>query len=175
MPRDKDERPPRFQARAILLLATVLTVFLGCAGSGTPNSGSSSDQSAGCGLPPTIPTPIPVWLAYPPDGSTGITTTIGELIEVGVPAEVGLTLNVTTATGASVSLGTPVIAPSPYPTPFATEPPIWANRPYYAVPLPTLSPNTTYTVSDSYTGWANNPPTCSATYTQRAGAFTTGS
>ena len=131
--------------------------------------GGSSSASTSCGFPPPIPTPIPFWLAYPPTGSTNVGLTIGKLIGVG-----GVTLSMTTTSGNSVPLGSPTLAPSPYPTPFATAPPNLGLQQYYAVPIPTLSPNTTYTISDSHIAWENNPPSCGTTDTQQVGSFTTG-
>jgi hypothetical protein len=118
-------------------------------------------------------TPIPAFLDYPPSGSSNVAIGIGEIIEKGadVPG-VGVSITVSSPAG-PVPLGTPTVAPSPYPTPFATPPPTF-GAPYIAIPLPTLSPSTTYTVNDVYTDWADNPPVCSAQYTQFVGTFTTG-
>ena len=86
----------------------------------------------------------------------------------------GLGIGVSSPQG-NVPVGAPTVAPSPYPSPFATPPPDFAlsRMPYIAVPLPTLSPATTYAVYDYYTDWADNPPLCSAQYVQPVGTFST--
>lgn len=146
-----------------------------CTGSGAIGSANNvaPQTAATCPPPSPGPTPIAAWLAYPPSGSTNVATSIGELIEKGAAPGNGLTMVVSSAAG-NVPLGAPTIAPSPYPTPFATPPPTFGwSGPYVAVPLPALSPAATYTVTDVYTDWANNPPACSAQYTQPVGTFTT--
>jgi hypothetical protein len=148
----------------------VLAVAAGCGG-----GVSSPSVTATCPPPPLRPTPIPAWLAYPPNGSTNVATTIGEIIEKGADAPgQGLAVTVASSSG-RVALGAPAVVPSPYPTPFATAPPTFGIiAPYMAIPLPALAPSTTYTVDDVYMDWANNPPKCSAQYTQHVGTFTTG-
>jgi len=96
------------------------------------------------------------------------------LIETGAeePGQNGAIMIAVTSAAGAVPLGAPTSAPSPLPSPFSTSPPQYSG-PYVAIPLPTLAPNTTYTVSDNYTGWANNPPQCTATITQFSGSFTT--
>lgn len=163
---------------AVGLLAISL---LAACGSGNPvatatQSPTQSPKSAATCPPPSPgPTPIAAWLAYPLNGSTNVATNVGEIIEKGAstPGE-GVTITISSSAG-SVLLGTPAVAPSPYPTPFATTPPTFAlsNLPYMAIPLPTLSPATAYTVNDVYTDWANNPPQCTAQYSQFVGTFTT--
>lgn len=154
---------------AALLLASSLPA---CGGTGHPL------VAATCPPPPPTPPPIPAFLNYPPGGSINVPTTIGEIIEQGAdtPGSI-LTIAVSWPSG-NVPLGTPASAPSPLPTPFATPSPhsVISQSPYVAIPLPTLSPSTTYTVTDIYSGYdSNNPPSCSAPAMQFVGTFTTGS
>lgn len=160
----------------------VAACLAACGGSGAPDPSQPTGQqgsgqsAATCPPPPTIPTPIPAWLSYPPNGSTSVSTTIGQIVEQGAeePPNSGITLVVSSSAG-NVPLGAPTIAPSPFPSPFSTTPPSYGTSgPYISIPLPTLSPNTTYDVAQQYTGWDNNPPQCSATITQAVGKFTTG-
>jgi hypothetical protein len=140
-----------------------------------PTSPPAGITASACGTTPAEPTPFPAFLNYPPSGSANVPTSIGELIEQGAmgPGK-GPAIEVT-AGSATVPVGMPTVAPTPYPTPFATAPPDYAGSdfPYLAVPFPTLSPSTTYTVSDVYTGWSDTPP-CTAQITQFVGTFTTG-
>lgn len=155
------------------LAASVLAACGG--GQADPSSGASSAPT--CPPPPTIPTPVPAWLDYPPNGTANVSVNVGAVIEKGVqePGQTGLAITVTTALGASVPLGAATSAPSPLPSPFATPPPTYPiTGPYVAIPLPTLSPNTVYNIADTYSGWANNPPQCSTQYSQPVGSFTTG-
>jgi hypothetical protein len=154
---------------ALLLCAVSLSVS-GCGGA---HSNGFTDICAGKGAVPPAPF---VFLDYPPSGSTNVATNVGRLIETG--ADNGpnvyptVTLNVSAPSG-PLQLGAPAIAPSPFPTPFATPFPAYTGT-YVAVALPTLSPNTTYTVTDTYMGFADSPPTCSAPVTQNVGTFATG-
>ena len=167
-----------------MALAVLFGSLLAACGGGTvvgasrPTVGPSSPAaSATCHPPSPGPTPIPAFLNYPPSGSSNVRTSIGEIIEQGADAPgQALTITVSSSSG-NVPLGTPTAAPSPFPTPFATAPPnsIAARSPYVAIPLLTLSPSTTYTVSDTYQDYdPNNPPVCSAPATQFVGTFSTG-
>ncbi len=175
----------RFDLKIVAIGVASVSLLAACESGGssvtalaTPTQSQIQTPNTAVTCPPPSPgpTPIPAWLSYPPSGSTNVAFNIGEIIEKGAsaPGE-GVTITVSSPTG-SVSLGTPTIVPTPYPTPFATTPPTFGlpNNPYMAIPLPTLSPSTTYTVNDVYTDWANNPPQCSAQYTQFVGTFTTG-
>lgn len=143
-------------------------IIAACGSLSSSDDTSARSARATCPPPPLTPTPDPAWLAYPPSGSTSVPVSIGELIEEGSSSII------ISANGSNVPAGTPTVAPSPFPTPFATAPPGYSYfGPYMAVPLPTLSPNTTYKVADQYTGWDNNPPQCSTTVTQDVGTFTT--
>lgn len=152
----------------------VLAILAAC-GSGARAQIPILSPQPTCGPPSPQPTPIAAWLDYPPNGSTGVSTTIGEIIETGAeqPGNSALTI-VLSSGGVSVPIGTPTVAPTPYPTPYST-PGAGVSGPAMAIPLPALSPNTAYTVSDVYTGWADNPPACTAPQTQFVGSFTTGS
>ncbi len=157
--------------RAIAGILATAALVAACGGGGSVGGPASQQITAGatCPPPPAIPTPYPAWLAYPPSGSSSVSTSIGQIIERGWSSVI------IAAGNSTVTAGTPTAAPSPFPTPFATAPPQYDTLgPYIAVPLPTLSPNTTYTVEDQYTGWDDNPPQCSTTLTQTAGTFTTG-
>jgi len=162
-------------------LVSVVFTFacaVGCAGpSGSIGPSAGGTQSfATCPPPPAIPTPIPAWLAYPPNGSTSVSTAIGQIIEQGAeePPMSGLSIVISSSAG-KVPLGAPTVAPSPFPSPFSSTPPNYGTTgPYMSIPLPALSPNTAYSVVQQYTGWSNNPPQCSATITQSVGGFTTG-
>jgi hypothetical protein len=163
---------------ARLFISALLLAACGGRGSSSlwlPTPAPAGATGSACGTPPAEPTPFPAFLNYPPSGSANVSTSIGELIEQGAMGPGKGTAIEVTAGAASVPVGMPGIAPTPYPTPFATAPPDYAGSdfPYLAVPLPTLAPSTTYTASDVYTGWSNVPP-CTAQYTQFVGTFTTG-
>lgn len=163
----------------VLMAAMALVACSGAGSNPTSNTpGDPSTPLATCAPPPPGPTPIPAWLDYPPNGSTGIATSVGQLIERGVeePGQNNsLLIVLTSQSGTNVPVGAPTAAPSPLPTPFATPPPNYPiTGPYVAIPLPTLSPTTTYEVSDTYTGWSDSPPQCTAQYSQPVGSFTTG-
>lgn len=159
-------------------LAAGFLLLTACSGQSlqsNPDNGFVTPKlAATCPPPSPGPAPLPAWLNYPPSGSTNISTRIGEIIAQGAAPGNGLAISVAGPVNSNVPVGTPYAAPSPYPTPFATAPPQNASYPYMAVPLPTLSPSTTYTVSDIYTDWSDDPPQCSAEYTQTIGTFTTG-
>lgn len=166
----------------VTLLFATASIVAACGGSGStlspaPSPPTHAPQSgASCPPPSPIPTPVPAWLAYPPNGSASVPIGIGEIVEqgTGLPGTLGISVS---SPAGPIPLGTPAAASSPFPSPFATPDPNsglpYLNQPYVAVPLPTLSPSTTYTVNDVYTGWDDNPPQCSAQVTQFMGSFTT--
>lgn len=134
-------------------------------------------EPAPCGTPPTTSTPVPAFLDYPPNGSANIPTSVGQIIETGVNENGPLPQTVIALqaiVGEGVLLGQPTSAPSPLPSPFAPPPLSYANEAYVAIPVPTLSPNTTYRVSDIYSGWTPIPP-CVTGVSQTLGTFSTGS
>ncbi|HEY9180798.1 MAG TPA: hypothetical protein VIO32_08760 [Candidatus Baltobacteraceae bacterium] len=157
--------------------AAVAALALAACGGGSLFGGNHPKISATCPPPPLSPTPPPAFLDYPPSGSANVSTSIGQIIEKGADVPGGGITIVVASGSENVPLGTPTTAPSPFPTPFATPPPTFGMiAPYIAIPLPTLSPSTVYTVSDVYAGYdPNNPPQCSAPTTQLVGTFTTGS
>lgn len=166
------------------LVLFVALALAACGGAGSNNSADlqgtpSALAATSCPSPAyPPPTPIPAWLDYPPSGSANVATSVGQVIERGVeePGQNNsLLIVLTSQSGGNVPVSSPTAAPSPLPTPFATPPPNYPiTGPYVAIPLPTLSPSTTYNVSDTYTGWSDTPPQCSANYSQSVGSFTTG-
>lgn len=162
---------------SFVFLVALILAACGGAGSNKAPADPPTLSATSCPSPPVIPTPIPAWLDYPPSGSANVATSVGQVIEKGAdePGQNSLTIVVTSQSGGNVPVGAPTAAPSPLPTPFATPPPNYPiTGPYVAIPLPTLSPSTTYDVSDAYTGYSNTPPQCSAQYLQSVGSFTTG-
>jgi hypothetical protein len=148
--------------RPFSLLALFAIAFAAC---------SSNTTIASCGLPPPYPVPE-MSLAYPIPGSTNVPIRLGELIFEG--DHVGATLTVESpGAGNPLVLGTPTSAPSPLPTPYATPSGLSGAVPYFAVPVPTLSAATTYSVSYAYRTFANNPPACIKFATAELGEFTT--
>lgn len=139
-----------------------------CGGSRTTTP--TQDNCAGKGA---LPAPPVFFLDYPPSGSTNIPTNAGVLIEMGADNGQYPSATVTVSSGSAVvPLGAPTAVPSPLPTPFAT--PTGAQGPYVTVPMPTLSPNTAYTVVFKYMTFADNPPSCTVPASQTVGTFTTG-
>lgn len=138
----------------------------------SPSPTGSGTPSDSCGSPPPAPTP---WLdlSYPISGSVNVSPSIGELIFFGLtngyygPAKVMLS-----SQNGQVPVGSFTAPPSPLPSPHAT-PTGGNNLPYVAAPIPSLSPQTTYNVSYSYTDWANDPPSCTTEVTKPAGSFST--
>jgi len=114
------------------------------------------------------PAVIELSLAYPIPNATNVPVNLGVVILSGAFRGI---VDVRSPVG-PVALGSPTSAPSPLPTPYAT-PLERGNVPYFAVPVPTLSPATTYTVSYVQIGPANDPPSCVAPATVNAGSFTT--
>lgn len=136
--------------------------------------GNQLQTPAPCGLPPPVPI-AELWLSYPQPGATSVPLNIGEIVFAG--ADTGYfgsdTVSVSSSTQATVPVGAFTAAPSPMPTPFATPPNSSGNVPYEAVPIPTLSPSTTYNVSYTYRDWSSKPPSCTQKITEQLGAFTT--
>lgn len=163
------------------LAAVAVSACGGAPQSAAPSNGPPSLVVVGggptCPPPTATPSPVPAFLNYPPSGSSNVSVSIGKIIEQGADAAGEVPQITMSSSSGSVPLGTPTAAPSPFPTPFATPSPYSAvgTAPYIAVPLPTLSPSTTYTVSDVVPGYdPNNPPVCSAPSTQFVGTFSTG-
>lgn len=159
----------RSMKRCTVLLGFCATALLGaCGGAGDPTSPTSF-----CGSPPPLAHPQ-LWLVYPMPSATAVPDNIGEVVFADVA---GLTPGDSVAIsggGSAVPVGAFTPAPSPLPSPRVTPGAQFGPTvPYIAAPVPTLSPNTTYTVSFTYQDWANNPPSCSTTNTQNLGTFTT--
>ena len=162
----------RLPQSALVILIPCSIIMTAC--------GTSLDIGADpgpCGTPPpAFPTPAPAWLVYPPNGSINVSTSIGQIVEVGgdEPAPVSMAISVSTRAGQNVPIGTASSAPSPLPSPFSTPPPFThPNQAYVAIPVPTLSPNTTYLVSDTYLAWQSLPP-CATGVMQSMAIFSTG-
>ena len=77
-------------------------------------------------------------LVYPAPGATGIPDAVRSVIVSGPVGQVTLT----PPSGAAIVSTTPTAVPSPIPSPNATP----ANTPVTAFAVPSLAPNTTYTV-----------------------------
>lgn len=157
-------------------LAACLSLLAACSGQRSFTDQGFVDYASPCPSPSPSPVPPTPWLNYPPSGSTVVSTNVGEVIVQGPSFGPGGPSIVISDPSGKVPAGLPTIAPSPYPSPFATAPPQnpVAGYAHIAVPLPTLSPSTTYTITNVYTDWADNPPQCSAQYSQLVGSFTTG-
>lgn len=158
----------RSKIRLVFALFTLMggVVIAACGGSGSPAS-----NVATCGPPPPSAAP-PLVLVYPIPGAVGVPIALGEAIFLG-PYSLD-TVAITSSSGAAVSTGGFMVAPSPLPSPNAApsnyNP---ASGPFIAVPVPTLSPATTYSVTYSYQGYADSPPSCTSTVTLPLGSFTT--
>lgn len=141
---------------------------------GSGGTVNSPPSSASCGSPPPVAI-AELWLSYPEPGATSVPTDIGEIVFAGDDTNYfgPDTVNVSTPTQVSVPVGAFTAAPSPMPTPYATPAAQSGDVPYEAVPVPRLSPSTTYTVSYTYRDWANTPPSCTQSITQQLGTFTT--
>jgi hypothetical protein len=156
--------------------AAYLIAFIGAALLCACGGGVGADQptsSPGCGSPP--PTTHPqLWLVYPMPNATSIPDNVGSAIFAdiaGLQPQDSVTIS---SPMGQVPVGAFTSAPSPLPSPRVTPGnEFGANAPYVAVPLPTLSPATTYTVNYTYQDWADNPPSCTMMNTQTLGAFTT--
>jgi hypothetical protein len=84
-----------------------------------------------------------------------------------------VTIAMQSSSGSNVPLGEPTAAPSPIPTPYATPSTFGGNIPYFAAPIPTLSPATNYSLSYSYSNFNGIPPSCYGPVTRQLGSFTT--
>ena len=142
-----------------------VTLLVACAG-GATNPG----VNPGCGFPPPLPAPPAPYLIYPAPNATAVPDNAGVLVFGGPSASGPIAIF---TSGVSVPIGAFTAAPSPLPSPHATPGAQFSNYPYYAAPIPTLSPASTYTVTSSYQTWADTPPSCTATATQTLGSFTT--
>ncbi|MDQ6944637.1 MAG: hypothetical protein M3169_19230 [Candidatus Eremiobacteraeota bacterium] len=130
------------------------------------------DQSKGtCGPPPPVAAPN-LFFAYPGDGATSVSTTIGELVFAGGGAS-GVQLS--TAAGAPVATSPLQPAPLPLPSPLVTPPPqrFGPNPVYVAATVGQLAPGTTYGVTYTYQSFTGVPPDCSSNVTQQLGSFAT--
>lgn len=169
-----------------LWLVAATAVLASCGGSSDPVSSSpstapSTSMSVSATSTPSAtptcapspqPTPPPLSLEYPAPNSSGVAANIGQLIVAG-PLVYGGAFALDDSHGVAVAIGTPTAAPSPLPTPLATPFPGYASAPLEAIPIPTLSPQSTYSLTYTYSAWANNPPTCTAPFTQHIASFTT--
>lgn len=145
----------------VIFLASLLAA---CGGGQTPS------PQATCGPPPPIPEPF-LALAYPAPNATNVPTSAGVLVFAGYSG--GLTISMQSTSGTSIPIGAPTAAPSPMPTPYATPANYGGNVPYFAEPIPTLSPATTYALSYTYSGYTGVPPACVGPITHALGVFTT--
>jgi hypothetical protein len=147
----------------------IIAIALAAACAGT----ASSD--GGCGPTPYEPFSLH-WLAYPMPSAKGVPVSVGELI-VGFAGAGGPSSSkqfTLSSKSGPAPLRAYTAAPSPLPSPLATPLPGAQGRAvYFAVPVPTLSPSTTYTATYTYSKWADNPPKCSTNVTQTLGSFTT--
>ena len=141
------------------------SALVACGGGGTVAS-----RLATCGPPPPSAPPR-LLLIYPVPGATEVPDALGEAVFLGPYSLVAVEIS---SSGGSIPLGAPTVAPSPLPTPNAVPTNYGpGSAPFIAVPVPTLSPATTYTVNYAYQDYANNPPSCTAQVTLPLGAFTT--
>jgi hypothetical protein len=153
----------------ILLPIAAAASIVSCGGA----AGTPADPVATCGSPPPVAI-AQLWLAYPVPNATSVPTSIGEIVLAGNPYGRYGTDTITIASSAAqVPVGAFTAPPSPLPSPYATPPQSSGNVPYFAVPVGTLSTGTTYTVSFTYTDWADNPPTCTQQITKQLGSFST--
>jgi hypothetical protein len=160
----KDRIPLTF----VFAFVTV-AVLVACGGGADPNSPIAT---ATCGPPPPSAPPS-LFLVYPMPGATGVPDDIGIVVVAGVAGTSQDSVTLSSA-GGSVPVGAFTAAPSPLPTPHVTPGAQFGpGVAYSAVPVPTLSPATTYTVKNAYPDWADNPPSCTTTVTQTLGTFTT--
>lgn len=153
-------------------IAAVFTSVIGAALLVACGGGASDPGSSTCGSPPPVALPE-LWLSYPEPSATAVPRSIGNVVfaYAGNPFQSD-TVSITSTAG-PVPASTFTAAPSPLPSPHATPANYGGNVTYLAVPVPTLAPMTTYTVSYTYTDWADNPPSCQTHVTQPLGTFTT--
>lgn len=156
------------------VVSTVTVSLAGCpvsaaAPCAVPQTVAAGTIQTDCGLPPPVPSPYLI-MALPANGTTGVSTGIGQLILQGFTQSYfgSTTLAMTSASGAAVAIGTPTTTPSPLPSPLPSP-----NGLFYAATVPVLSPATTYTLTFSYTDFGNNPPLCRTPVTVTLSNFTT--
>lgn len=153
-----------------LLQGTTYQISLvGCPSGGactSPQTISLGALQTGCSALTGQPS-VPV-MALPSSGAAGVPSSIGSLIFLGTVNDgFGSTsVRLNTALGSSISVGAPTSAPSPLPS--GLNP---ANA-YFAVPIPTLSPETTYNVNLGVAVQTTVPP-CATSSPTAAGTFTT--
>ena len=147
-----------------LLAVFIASLLAACGGGQTPS------PQATCGPPPPIPDPF-LALAYPAPDATNVPISLGVLVFAGYSG--GLNISMQSTGGASVPIGTPTAPPSPMPTPYATPANYGGDVPYFAAPIPSLSPATAYSVSYTYTGFTGVPPACVGPITHALGDFKT--
>jgi hypothetical protein len=155
----------------VILLGLVVA---GCSGTAAPSS--HPPQPPGNCLLPFVPA---AFLAYPPTGTTGVATT-NVTLDYGLSGVSGAHSGAPTWSVTLIASGVAALeggAPAPIASPPpGSAPPPWPSTTigYYASALPTLQPNTTYTVDLTIT-WVPPPTTnpCAAS-TSTIGTFTTG-
>jgi len=110
-----------------------------------------------------------VAVVYPADGSSGVSTGVGVLVLQGYfsgpPPEFA---TLATKAGNTLIVAPVGPAPSPLPSPIATPQRVH-GAPYGAVPIPSLSPQTTYEVQ------LTHATPCIPFFTDSSASFTTGS
>jgi hypothetical protein len=144
-----------------------IAVLAACSGGGGTNP-----ASPGCGSPPPSASPV-LDLVYPIPNATAVSEFLGFLVFAtgGVSSQEFVTLS---NANTPVPVGAFTAPPSPLPSPRVTPGSKFSGDvSYVAVPVPTLSPETTYTVSYTYQDFADNPPSCMAPVTLPLGSFTT--
>jgi hypothetical protein len=149
--------------RSVLLGFVAATVLVAdCSGGGATGGRTVCN---------TVAVPA-IMLAYPISGTTGVSPNIGSLIVSGV-AGPGQTIVTVTAPSGVIANATPSPAPSPLPSPLTTSAPAAGPSSYSAVALPTLTPNTMYTITATYSVGSASA-TCPTSFPTTLGSFTTG-
>ncbi len=125
-------------------------------------------------MPPPVPPPT-LFLSYPENGSVNVSIAVGRLLFIGVPQGFygNAAVSMVSTAGTAVPVGAYTAAPSPLPSPHAVPSGASGDLPYVAAPIPTLSPATSYALSETYTDFNGVPPTCTAPVTQSLGSFST--
>jgi hypothetical protein len=160
----------KIDARVGLALFLAVAAGVACSSKSTP--------VVNCGLPPPLPIPELI-LLYPAPGATGVPDAIDSLVFSGNgedyfgPTTIALTTMSTDGAVSVVAQGTPGPAPSPLPSPLATPSGLGIDTPNSGLPVPTLSPATTYSVSRTYEDFSEQPPTCRTKISETLGTFTT--
>jgi hypothetical protein len=161
----------RFRVGVAFYALAAVSLALSACGAGAV---SAPQTQATC--PPPAPSSQPfLAISYPEPNATAVPVTIGELIFVGFLEGLygNATVSMESANGVGVPVGAPTSAPSPMPTPFYVPPGWGGNIPFVAIPVPTLAPSTTYTVTYRFTDYNGVPPSCVGPVTRTAGSFTT--